>query len=298
MSESSSQVSQTSQSSIEVIDSTFNSRKPSEERRISIVPTLDTIEDDGQRNEEAVLDETLTSSALMKKSDDEVKAKVVLSIGNVNLTESSSSGSVCESVVTAYEHKKEKVESGFDGIFKSSSILLSKTPKPKRESETVQSHPIQYNYDDLSVVDHRVKLFLFQNILEENDEKLMWIVKTLVIEDDPTSTGVPFFSLVVMSTKKIYVLKTVGEEGEEIASWLKKSQMFTIDRIEKISEIASKAGFTFSLKSKSAVHLLLPDQNVTDRLRIHITTSSELHLTLNLRQFLFNLLIHLFQFKA
>lgn len=272
-----SQVSQASQSSIEVIEGSFNSRKPSEERRISIVPTLDTIED-LQKNEETVLDETLTASALMKKSDDDVKPKVVLSIGNVNLTESSSSGSVCESVVTAYEHtqhKKEKAESGFDGIFKSSSILLSKTPKPKSELETRQIHPIQYNYDDLSVVDHRVKLFLFQNILEENEEKLIWIVRTLVIEDDATSSGVPFFSLVAMSTKKIYVLKITGEESEDIGSWLKKSLMFTIDRIETIREISSKAGFTFILKSKSAFHLLVQDQNVTDRLRIHITTSSE-----------------------
>lgn len=271
-----SQVSQTSQSSIEVIDSTFNSRKPSEERRISIVPTLDTIKDDGQKHEENVSSDDLTSSALMKKSD-ELKPKVILSIGNVNLTESSSSGSICESVVTAYEHKgrkKENDDSSFNGVFKSSSILLSKTPKQKSESETVQFHPIQFNYEDLQIVDHRVKLFLFQNILEENDEKLMWIVRTLVIEDDASSTGTPFFSLVVMSTKKIYVLKIVGEESEDIASWLNKSLMSTIDRIESIREIPSKAGFTFNLKSRSAVHLLLQDQNVTDRLRIHISTSS------------------------
>lgn len=270
-----SQISQTSQSSIEVIDSNFNSRKPSEERRISIVPTLETIEDDGQKNYETILNETLTDSALMKKSE-ELKPRVVLSIGNVNLTESSSSGSVCESVVTAYEpNGRNKEKTDFDGIFKSSSILLSKTPKLKTDSEVAQLHPIQFNYDDLSVVDHRVKLFLFQNILEENDEKLMWIIRTLVIEDDATSSGVPFFSVVVMSTKKIYVLKITGEENEDIASWLKKSFMSTIDRIESIREIPSKAGFTFFLKSKSSVHLLLQDQNVTDRLRTHITTSSE-----------------------
>lgn len=279
-----SQVSQTSQSSIEVLDSNYASKRQSEERRISIAPSLDTIEDDAPKNE--TLDETLTASAIMKKSAELMKQKVVMTIGNVNLTESSSSGSVCESVVTAYDNgrKKEKTSSeekltesgsGLDGIFKTSSILLSKTPKPRKESEMVQFNPIQYNYDDLSIVDHRVKLHLFQNVLEENDEKLMWLVKCLAIEDEPNSSGVPFCALAVMSTKKVYVLKIVGSESEDISSWLKKSLICTIDKIDAIREISSKVGFTIITKSKVNVHLLLQDHNVTDRLRVHITTSSE-----------------------
>lgn len=284
LSECSSQVSQTSQSSIEVLDS---SRKPSEERRISIVPSLDTIEDDGPKN---VLDETL-------KKPEELKPKVVLSIGSVNLTESSSSGSVCESVVTAYEHsgsKKSGMETSLDNIYKTSSMLLSKTPKPKSESESEQAannhKAIQYNNDDLSIIDHRVKLFLYQNVLEDNEEKLMWLVKTLVIEDDASSSGVPFMALIVMSQKKVYILRIVGDESEEISKWLKKVSMNSIDRIESIQEITSKLGFTFTLKSSARIHLLLQDHNLTDRLRIHISTSSKLNncdvrpplLTLNL----------------
>ena len=279
-----SQVSQTSQSSIEVIDSSYTSKRQSEERRISIAPSLDTIEDDATKNE--TLDETLTTSAIMKKSAELMKQKVIMTIGNINLTESSSSGSVCESVVTAYDNgrKKEKTSSeekltdsgsGLDGIFKTSSILLSKTPKPRKESEVVQFIPIHYNYDDLSIVDHRVKLHLFQNVLEENDEKLIWLVKCLVIEDEVNSSGNPFSALVVMSTKKIYVLKIIGDESEDISSWLKKSLVCTIDKIEAIREISSKIGFTFITKSKISIHLLLQDHNVTDRLRIHITTSSK-----------------------
>lgn len=218
----------------------------------------------------------------MKKSA-ELKPKVIMTLGETVLTESSSSGSVCESVVTAYEsngkQKSEKsMETSLDGIFKSSSLLLSKTPKPKKDSELAagQFHPITYNYEDLSVVDHRVKLHLFQNVLEENTEKLMWLVKTLVIEDDSTSSGVPFIGVVVMSTKKLYVLKILGTETDDVASWLKKSMLNAIDRIDAIREIPTKSGFTFVLKSKTNIHLLLQDQNVTDRLRVHINTSSEL----------------------
>lgn len=220
----------------------------------------------------------------MKKSTEMLKPKVILSIGNINLTESSSSGSVCESVVTAYEPNARKMEksssdeksteTSLEGVFATSSILLSKTPKPKRESEPSHFHPIQFNNEDLSIVDHRVKLHLFQNVLEENDEKLMWLVKCLVIEDEATSQGDPVPSLVIMSTKKIYLLKVIGTENEDIGSWLKKSMSCSINRIVTVREISTKAGFSFILKSKTNIHLLLPDQNVTDRLFVHITTSS------------------------
>lgn len=275
-----------SQSSIEVLlrDSNYGSRKPSEERRFAQIPPLDTIQDATPKNEENVLDETLTYS--LKKSDELIKPKVILSIGNVNLTESSSSGSICESVVTAYEHdsrKKEKTsyekpaETRLEGIFKSSQNLLKKTPKIKKESESTSYcfMPIQYNYDDLSIVDHRLKLYLFQKVLEENDEKLMWLVKSLVIEDDSSSSGIPVYALLIMSTKKFYVLKILAEESEDIGSWLKKSTACAINCIEAIREIYGNTGFSFVLGTKTNVHALLNDKNVTDCLRKHIMTSSK-----------------------
>lgn len=263
-----SQISQTSQSSIEVIEM---SRKPSEERRISQVPGLETIEDDGPKSDENILEETLTKST-------ELKPKVILTIGNVNLTESSSSGSVCESVVTAYEQSGKKNEAKLDGIFKTSSLLLSKTPKPKKEAEpeNFASKPIHFNYEDLSVVDHRVKLFLFQNVLEENDEKLMWLVKCLVIEDEASSVAAAQFALVIMTTKKIYVLKIVGEESEDIGAWVKKTTICLLDRVEVVRELPAKAGFSFVLRGTTNVHVLLQDGNVTDRLKKHIANSSKI----------------------
>lgn len=277
-------MSHASQSSIEVLlrDSNYGSRKPSEERRFAQIPPLATIQDATPKNEEHILDDTLTSS-VMKKSDELVKPKVILSIGNVNLTESSSSGSICESVVTAYDSRKnEKAsseekspETKLEGIFKSSQNLLKKTPKVKKESTSYGFTPIQYNYDDLSIVDHRLKLYLFQKVLEENEEKLMWLVKSLVIEDDSSSSGIPVYALLIMSTKKFYVLKILAEESEDIGSWLKKSTACAIDSIEAIRDIFGNTGFSFVLGTKTNVHVLLNNQNVTDCLRKHIMTSSK-----------------------
>jgi DNA-directed RNA polymerase subunit RPC12/RpoP len=272
LSECSSQVSHASQSSIEVIDP-FGSRKPSEERRISTAPSLDTIDDDQIKHEENVLETTLVDEK--KPTVEESNGKTVL--GNTNLTESSSSG---ESVQTAYEqngkkkHEEEK-SSPLESIFKTSSILLSKSVKKEPEPVvTTQVKPMQYNYDNLSILDHRLKLYCFQHVLEDNDEKVMWLIKCIVVEEDLACT--PRVSLLIMSTKKIYVLKIIGEESEEISNWLQKSSCSNfISQIEKIQELFFENGLTFIMRNSLNFHVLLRDENLANVLKKHITTSSE-----------------------
>lgn len=143
-------MSQTSQSSIEVLLRDSNdSRKPSEERRFAQIVDSDALKAAATKEDDA-----MTTSA-MKQSEEIVKQKAILAIGSVNLTESSSSGSICESVVTAYdksERQKKSSDAGLDGIFTSSQNLLKKTPKQKHDSTSYGFTPIQYNYDDLSIV--------------------------------------------------------------------------------------------------------------------------------------------------
>lgn len=277
--------SQTSLSSIEVLESAFGSRKHSEERRISQAPSLDTIDDELSRvYDQESFTETLTASAIAKKATDN-KIKAVLEIGNINLTESSSSGSVCDSVCTAYEQGKlsdstkqlmveKESSSKLEGLFKSTNMLMSKTPKSKREPETPVNHPyepIQYNYEDLSIVDHRIKLHIFQNVLEDNDEKLNWIVRGLLIEDEASA---PNFGIVIMSTKKFYVMKIDGIESEDVSSWMKRSSVNAMDKLELIQMLPFKMGLTFWMRGNIGIHLLLQDENVVQKLISHINTSS------------------------
>lgn len=100
-----------SQSSIEVLD-----RKPSEERRIFHMPSLDPIVDDQLNSSFNQLSTTLTDQCTSTTNDNEeinsgttpvIKQKEKkncnsLAIGQ-HLTESSSSGSVTDSICTAYE---------------------------------------------------------------------------------------------------------------------------------------------------------------------------------------------------
>lgn len=261
-----------SQSSIEVLD-----RKPSEERKISLQPSLDTIEDQQLQPAKESLENIFVETE-MKKSTDSVKHKLLNDV-HVNLTESSSSGSVCESVVTTYEHKHPK---------KVSELLAKPAMKRVDSDSKVPTSLIQYNYEDLTNIDHRVKLHLFQNLLEDNDEKLVWLVKTIIVVDDLSSDGLPIPSLVVMSTKKIYFLKIVGEEKDDVQTWLKKFMLFSIEKIDKIKEFSEKIclSFIFSPKS-STIHLLLRDQLLFEKLKTKIITSSEFSWFILIVQFTF-----------
>lgn len=275
LSECSSHVSHTSQSSIEVID------RRSEERRTSAAPSLDTINDEVPKIENAILEETLVASTEEKSSNGHDKSKVI--VNNVNLTESSSSGSVCESVCTAYEQNgkkkpaNEEPKSPLEGIFKTSNMLLSKTVA-KKEPEPINhpSKPIQYNFDNLSVCDHRLKLFIFQNVIEDNEEKFMWLVKCTVVEDDTSSNFAPSSAIIVMSTKKIYLLKIVGDETENVDSWLRKSMTYSVDQIVAIKEIVFHNGLSFVMNTNFNFHILLRDSKLSSLLEKHITTSSKI----------------------
>lgn len=272
---SSSHISHTSQSSIEVLD-----RKPSEERRISTAPSLDTIDDDNTKLHQAILENTLVDSTDDKKVIEE-QPKMV--IGNVNLTESSSSG---ESVQTAYEQNGRKKKSDsqsedmpksspLESIFKTSQFLLSKSKK--KEAEPFSSHPskpIQYNYEDLSVLDHRLKLFCFQNVLDDNDEKIMWLVKCIIVEENLNYN--PTLALLLMTTRKIYILKICGDEHEDIATWIQKCPVsFSIDNVEMIQSLPFANGLSFNIKNSTKFHVILRDDYLSTILQKHISTSSK-----------------------
>lgn len=275
---SSSHISHTSQSSIEVLDP-FGSRKPSEERRISTAPSLDTIDDDGTKFQEGILENTLMFSTDDKKIVEEQPKTV---IGNVNLTESSSSG---ESVQTAYEQNGKKKNnsqsdelpksSPLESIFKQSQMLLSKSKK--KEAEPVSSHPskpIQYNYDDLSILDHRLKLYCFQNVLDDNDEKIMWLVKCIVVEENLNYN--PHLALLLMTTRKMYFLRISSDEhGEDISMCIQKSPVSnSTDNIEMIQALPFTNGFTFKIKNSTKFHVIVRDDDLSTILQKHITTSS------------------------
>lgn len=315
-----------SQSSIEVLDRGFHpSRKHSEERKNLQLSGLD---DDSLKN-------ISTTHINQETSTHDLNAKVADSFNKIikiedapatekecgstpkpnlshkksfltaaNLTESSSSGSVTDSVCTAYESnqdpkqsstsdevgegEKSKKESlsakpGLDspaaksensvistvlgGLFQSTNMLMSKTPKPNKPdpSTNLPFEPIKYSYTDYSNVDHRLKLYLYQNLFEDTNESLKWLVSCVIFDEnqlDKWPTG--FDGLFIMSTTKFYVMKKTAAENDDPSSWMKKHLSGTIDRVGIAQVLPWKIGMKFVISAVGGIHIILQDILRTD----------------------------------
>lgn len=91
-----------------------------------------------------------------------------------------------------------------------SRTLRPPTPEPPCDE-------FKFSYTEFDNVDHRLKLYLYQNIFEDNREHLKWLVKGKMFNDsqtaERTTTTPPIFNgIFVMSTTKFYVLQIVGDE--------------------------------------------------------------------------------------
>lgn len=199
-------ISNPSQSSIEVLDPNYvqsGSRKASEERRLSqlsdLAPPSEAVRQTQnfmEREVEQLLAER-TQPGTPSTSDTVVEAAPP--VAQVQLTESSSSGSVTDSICTSYEQQgKEKLQnlpnspltaSGssqasattpdangqpkastevgaqpFASVFQSTNLLMSSSKK-LIESQAIASgaQPYKFNYSNFSDIDHRLKLYFYQN---------------------------------------------------------------------------------------------------------------------------------------
>ncbi|XP_057325391.1 LOW QUALITY PROTEIN: serine/threonine-protein kinase 11-interacting protein [Microplitis mediator] len=256
-----------SQSSIEVLDdgskssTTPNRKKSSEERRIAIAPSLLTIPD---------------TTPIM-----------------AGLTESSSSGSLTDSICTTYENKQktaktptkipvknqiDEVQSGSLGSIKESPYtpvsnltsmlggLLSsmkigaKNSALKADEPEYLSTDIQYSFTNFTSVDHRIKLHLILNIFELENEELVLFLRSEILLPNQIK---PFAGCLVLSTSKIYILKITGIEGEDPSRWLHKEISWTMDRVRTFAPLPFKQGITIEPADNNSV-----DDNINNSLNL------------------------------
>ncbi|XP_012253946.2 serine/threonine-protein kinase 11-interacting protein isoform X2 [Athalia rosae] len=241
-----------SQSSIEVLDENAKSnltpsrKRSSEERRVAVAPSLLTIPD--------------------------------TSLLPAGLTESSSSGSLTDSVCTAYENKalkliepnlkstktyreieqevlREERESTpqsstnlsamLGGLLETLKIGTSKLSSPILETDPVFSgSAIQYSYTDYRSVDHRVKLHIILNIFEHEKEDLVLLLRAEILAKDSAET---FPGCLILSTSKVYILRITGSEGEDPQKWLQKECSWTMDRLRTFAPLPFKQGILVEL---------------------------------------------------
>ncbi|XP_024935876.1 serine/threonine-protein kinase 11-interacting protein isoform X2 [Cephus cinctus] len=224
-----------SQSSIEVLDEgskanvTPSRKRSSEERRIAVAPSLLTIPD---------------TAPIM-----------------TGLTESSSSGSLTDSVCTAYENKTNKqvetseksqsksnneaelsdtivtekdtvitpvsnLTSMLGGLLQSMKIGTNKCSPPKEEEEPeFLRNGVQYSYTDFSSVDHRVKLHIILNVFEHEYEDIVLVLRVSSL-----------------SCLTVFILL------ENPQRWLQKEVAWTVDRLRSFAPLPFKQGVLVELE--------------------------------------------------
>ncbi|XP_053693593.1 serine/threonine-protein kinase 11-interacting protein [Sabethes cyaneus] len=325
-----------SQSSIEVLDSGFHpSRKHSEERKAFALPGLDSIADKSFNISTTLINQETSTNDLNTKvaeiiaktklenvpltasaqteNEETLTIKPNLSqhkktfLAAANLTESSSSGSVTDSVCTAYEsnqdqkqHKSfseetlenQKVKSSADkqtlasptakgdnsvistmlgGLFQSTNMLMSKTPKQGKldSSPKLAFEPMRYSYTDYANVDHRLKLYLYQHLFEDANEGLKWLVSCVIFDENQLDEWpTGFDGLFIMSTTKFYVMKITAAQNDDPSTWLRKHLSGTIDRVGIAQVLPWKIGIKFLISAIGGIHIILQDILRTDCLML------------------------------
>lgn len=146
-------------------------------------------------------------------------------------------------------------------------MLMSRNVKAS-PPKTPPCDEFRFSYTDFDSVDHRLKLFLYQNFFEDDNEHLKWLVKGRIFNDssnnDPDAILQP--AIFVMSTTKWYILNIVGRESDDVGKWLKRHLYGTINRVELVRVLPWKIGITFTIKFVGNVHFFLQDIMRTDSL--------------------------------
>lgn len=201
-----------------MLDSHYSSRKHSED---VLKPDLDEIMG---RSVEAT---TQTSQTPTPHSSTKHPNKHLKSVQQ--LTESSSSGSVTDSICTAYEQnqateeaattakapeKKSTTKKDASSVITTvlgNILQFGKSRSEHTEVDSTDFEPFKYSFSDFRVVDHRLKLYLCANIFE--DDELKWLVKGRIYDENTTDSDLYGLNgLVVMSTTKFYFLKAIKDE--------------------------------------------------------------------------------------
>lgn len=146
-------------------------------------------------------------------------------------------------------------------------MLLSRSVKSSSSKEEAPCDEFRFSYTHFDNVDHRLKLFLYQNIFEDDNEHLKWLVKGRMINDSSNEADTTLQSAIfVMSTTKWYVLNIVDREHDDVGKWIKRQFFGTIDRVEMVRVLPWKIGVTFTIKFLGNIHFLLQDIIRTDSL--------------------------------
>lgn len=196
----------------------------------------------------------------------------------LNLTESSSSGSITDSVCTAYEQTVEVEE--HKPVMQDIETVVSADKKPgnlfdgilktfsnKMDGIKIKSvDPFNFSTTTFHQMDHRLQIYVYQNVFLESNEKFICVIRCRFFDDFMKLTRSAEDSIIVMSNKKIYVFLVVGEEHDDPQQWLRLITRVDLAELTTVGVLPFDIGLRFSFFSKSTIgdwNLITKDQSHT-----------------------------------
>ncbi|EDW03021.1 uncharacterized protein LOC6562802 isoform X2 [Drosophila grimshawi] len=244
-------ISNPSQSSIEVLDPNCvqsASRKTSEERRISQMPNLQTIDDDlsqshsfidrevGQLLADQATTRTMATTATTS-ADTTPKSKT---LAHAQLTESSSSGSVTDSICTTYEQQgkqqstEKTVQESDDAISVQNMLLAESAGNNKSQQENISNEMTGANgqnetkhlkkAEDAGLSSLFGALFQSTNMLMSSSKNLI-DAETTACDIQPYKFNYSDFND-IDHRLKLYFYQTKFKEVGEHFKWLAKGRIY------------------------------------------------------------------------
>ncbi|GLG93730.1 Serine/threonine kinase 11-interacting protein [Gryllus bimaculatus] len=141
--------------------------------------------------------------------------------------------------------------------------LLEKVDKELAISDGLKSitsvvdNSIQYSYSDFQQVDHRLRLYFLQELLESDEELLL-------AEILKTGNSSPFPGLTVFSSTRVWVLQIIGTEGDNPETWLQENTKFPLLSVNAIFPLLWEQGIGVECKELDwHILMLLQDSQRT-----------------------------------
>ncbi|CAL8142002.1 unnamed protein product [Orchesella dallaii] len=180
------------------------------------------------------------------------------------MSESTSSGSCAESIVTQYERRMQLQPISQPFASHAMSLSVSTTSSACTSLSSFASNstltggslnsphksisstiPVRYDYVDYGKADHRLQLWCELSVFKTAEERLLALVKCLIITDSGNVLGI-----VIFSTSKIYLYKITGIEGDKPQEWLSKLNTYDISKFARLDVLIGRHGVGVDLSGK------------------------------------------------
>jgi len=124
----------------------------------------------------------------------------------------------------------------------------SPSPPPASPEPAQITSPISWNYTDFGKADHRVQLYCELSLFREEEDLLLLAKGTLHLRSAPTTV---WPGVVVVTNKRIYMLKITGPETEEPGDWLELRASSAVHKLSRLVGLVGGQGVGLELQSSN-----------------------------------------------